>query len=128
MTKPCAFYPKGGPPVVRSDVWTPEHDGLPTVRYKYRPLTITDISTFDDTLARAGNGKKVSLVARQLLSKHLVEWGLARPDGEPVDFRDVDELDCVDHNVLVGIAARIRESRSVEEAEAKNSDGPSASS
>ncbi|HUU60705.1 MAG TPA: hypothetical protein VMZ50_14385 [Phycisphaerae bacterium] len=123
--QPCAYY---GERVQRRDVWRPPHDALPEVAYTYRPLTMRQIAEYDEQLNKAANAEAVSTVVCRFLAAHLTGWNLVKPDGGPVDCRDVKELGRVDHNVLTGLMQRIRDSRSVEEAEEKNSDAASASS
>jgi hypothetical protein len=124
-SKPCAYY---GERVKRRDCWTPPHAGLPEVAYAYRPLTMRQIADYDDQLNKASNPEAVAAVVCRFLAAHLVEWDVAKPDGSPVDCSDVREIGRVDHNLLTGLMQRIRDSRSVEEFEEKNSDAASASS
>ncbi len=77
------------------DCVVPETDITPAVRFKYHPLSAGEFSEYLGKLDANRNkslADRERVVMQHLISKNLREWDLTKPNGEPVDFRRVEEL------------------------------------
>lgn len=63
------------------------------MRFTYRPILITRLAKINREMNEVGDDdEKRQYIAAKWMSQRLVSWDLKKPDGSPVDHRDIEQL------------------------------------
>ena len=83
--------------------------GYPALNFKYKPMNVIQAAKFTDDIMATKTMEATVEVTLTLISKHMVKWDLAKPDGAVVDCKNTKELRKMDYTIMDLIAKVIRD-------------------
>lgn len=111
--------PEAAEPVVNRDLYfdedytitreIPAMQGYPALKFTFRPLNVIQAAKFTDDVMATKTMEATVEVTLSLISKHMVEWDLAKPDGSVVDFKNAKELRRMDYTIMDVVAKNVRD-------------------
>ena len=83
----------------------PAHD---EVYFSYEPPTNKQDAEYDQRSKQATSEVEATKLLFDVLARHLRKWTATKPGGEPIDFKNGDELNRMHPDVLIKIYKAIR--------------------
>jgi hypothetical protein len=96
-----------------------ETDNTPRIEFSFKPLNMIQSSKLTDAVMADKTVAGAALATMEMLTKHIVDWDMLKPDGSKVDFKKVKELEKIDPGVLNRISSRVRRDKSSPEEDVK---------
>ncbi len=106
-------------PVVKRDLYfdedytvtreIPAMKGYPALTFTFKPLNVIQAAKFTDAVMATKTMEQTVEATLALVSKHMVKWDLAKPDGSVVDHKNVKELRRMDYTIMDIIAKNVRD-------------------
>lgn len=82
----------------------------PEVNFKYKPLGITKRTQIDSVFDNPNSSEKELLeAAKDVITSSVISWDLKKPDGSPVAYDNLDELERIDPYIIQKMTAQILE-------------------
>ncbi len=97
-------------------------NGFPDVNLKYKPLNIFQSSQLADSVMKLRGIEGAMAANTEMMSKHLVEWDVKKPDGSAVDPHNPEELRKMSPKLLTRVGNLIRGDSSTLEQDARELD------
>ena len=87
----------------------PAMRGYPAIKFTFKPLNVIQAAKFTDEVIKTKTMVGTIEATLALISKHMVSWDLAKPDGSIINYKDVNELKRMDYNIMDLIAKNVRD-------------------
>lgn len=85
-----------------------ETDKLPEIKFTYKPLNMVQSSQLTDEIMKKPSVEHASEMNLLMIGRHIIEWNLEKPDGSPIDPKNVEDLRRLDPTVVNMITRKIR--------------------